>query len=231
MATSLEDLIQAGLETADCEKSNNFSTPEKTRIVNEALSEAYDVVVSKWDSYFATSATFTLPSTNVMTLAEVTTGSPSGVSTFYKELGLTRTDGGCNEPIDPLPGYPSRNQCQGRRYWIQGQVLSLWPQVGGVSHAGTYVLDFVPNCPVLTTGQFLPVELERWKELIEVIAGIKFMTKRRQDTSDLERRQAKIEAGIVVAAGSRKAEVRKLRPLRNHDQLPGFGWRNPYLRS
>lgn len=228
MATSLDDLIQAGLETADCEKSNNFSLTEKTRITNEALSSVYDLIVATWQDYFATSRNFTLPSTNTITLAAITGTTPTLI---YKELGLTRTQDGYPQPIDPLPGYPARNDWNGgvRRYWLMGQDLSLWPQFNGVDHSGTYVLDYIPSCPVLVTNDSLPPEMERWKELITVGAAIKYMTKRRQSTVDLVAREQKLIAGINIASSSRKAEARKLRPLYKHDTTPWSSWQNPIL--
>lgn len=370
MQTTTEDLIQAGLETADCEKSNNFSTAEKLRIANEALESAYQFIVATWKEYFAAAASFTLPDANVISLGEITTGVPvvpdypvaspvagtrilslptspwasvvnssialqfyaaGGSSSFatsqglippagrvlqiavtvtagtsrsstgtiyrdsvataafatvpgfqtggtfsanegafggpvhfngiqvmdfvlhqasaaswalsasilmqldqppslmFKEIGVTRYAGNTPETIDPLPGYPSRNDWgQGgrRRYWIHGQTLSVWPQVNGVSHAGPYVLDYVPNCPVLAAGDFLPAELERWKELISVKMAKKFLTKRRQDTSDVTAQEALLKSEVVIAAGQRKAEVRKLRALNDHDQMP---WRRGAL--
>jgi hypothetical protein len=233
MATTIDDIIQAGLEEADCEKSNNFSASEKLRKANEAVRYVYDFLVEKWgDTYFQKLSTFTLPSTNTITLDEACGANPPETyGDFYKEQGLTKTDGGAPETILPLAGYPSRNDCAARRYWIAGGDLTLWPQVNGQSHAGTYVLTYTPNCPVTVLGDKLPVELERWAELINVTLAIKFMTKRRQDTTDLERRQGKLEAAIVIAAGQRKAEVRKLRVNRDHDQFPGFGWGRNYPRN
>lgn len=233
MATLLSDIIQAALESADVEKSNNLSTSEKTRMANEAMRFVYDFVVEKWgDQYFAKSSTFTLTSTNTITLDEaVGANPPETYGDFYKQLGLTRTEGGAKETIEPLAGYPSRNDCADRRYWIQGNMLSLWPQSNGVNHAGIYVFDYVPNAPILTPSDAIPVELARWAELISVTMAIRILNKRRQDSSDLERRQSKLEAAIVVAAGQRKAEVRKLRVNRTHDQFPGFGWGRNYPRT
>jgi len=372
MATTLEDLIQAGLETADCEKSNNFAATEKARIANEALSDVYDFVVATWEEYFAHSADFGLDAAhaNRITLAEITSGiapppaypvavpapgdrspiipnhtfsstvslttapqyfavggtssfstsrgfiPPAGrvlqinittalagndttftirknddetgatvfvpggttgsvnvteddfggpvhfngiddvmdlvsvsagggetgwefegytifqldqpATDFFKALGLTKTTGGCHQPIDPLPSFAARADCDGPRYWIAGQYLTIFPLDCVITD--TFTLDYVPNAPVLSIGDVLPVELERWKELITVVMGIKFMTKRRQDTSDLERRQLKLEQGILQAASSRRTAVRPLRVNRRHDQIPGLGWRSPWRR-
>lgn len=365
MATTLDDLIQAGLETADCEKSNNFSATEKARIANEALSATYDFIVSTWEGYFSASARFALDPAhnNTITLAEITSGVPpvpaypvvvpevgdrtpitpnhtfsstvaastarqyfgvggtasfpssqgfvppagrvlqlgitatlvsantrftiyrngqptgatiyvpngttgssnvtegdfggpvyfngedvmdlvaveSGTpasyafeattifqldqpaTDFYKELGLSKLHGDRPVPVDPLASYGARNDLDGPKFWIGGQYLTIFPSTR--QHVGDYVLDYVPNCPVLAAGDVLPPELERWKELITVVMGIKFMTKRRQDTSDLERRQVKLEQGIIQAASSRRTAVRPLRVDRRHDQLPGLGFR------
>jgi len=369
MATTLEQIIQAGLETADVEKSGNFSATEKARIANESISAVYDFIVSTWEGYFSASRSFTLDAAhaNQITLAEITSGippvpeypvavpevgnrspiipnhtfsstvaaatspqyfavggttsfpssqgfippagrvlqlgitatlvaanttftiykngQPTGASIFvpngtsgstnltegdfggpvhfngiddvmdlvavesgtpasytfegttvfqldqpatdfYKELGLTKITGDRRHPIDPLPSYAARNDCDGPKFWIAGQLLTIFPL--DRLQTGSYVLDYVPSCPVLATGDTIPVELERWKELIEVTMAIKLKAKRFQDTSDLERRQAKLEQGIIQAASSRRTQVRPLRVNHRHDWRHGFAlhpWR------
>ena len=368
MATTIDKIIQAGLEAADCEKSNNFSTTELLSYANESLSETYDEIVTAWEEYFQSSVTFDVDASQAVNLRTVTTGIPvpdpfpvtslpsnprvilapggpvfsasmasslalqwfavggtsslstrpgalnpqagrvlqvtitpsatiaaptrwtlykNGVATaasafmssgssgsqtflenswgvpvhfedgdvmdfamqetsspaaysfeastwmwldqpdslFYKEAGLIKQ--GCSDPIFPLDTYANRNDFnyRGPRYWIAGETLSLWPNFpGSASLAGTYTLDYVPNCPVLDYGQVIPPELERWKEIISVSIGIKCKTKREQDTTSLERRQVKLIEGITVARGKRKKEVRKMQPMRNWDQFPQWPW-------
>lgn len=233
MSVTIDQIIQGGLEEADCEKSNNFSTQEKLDRANGAIRDVYDFIVTAWQDYFFASAGFTLGSTNQIALETVvgaTGGLPGGI---YKELGLTRTQDGYPETIEPLAGYASRNDARAdgkRRYWLMGQMLSLWPQFNGITHVGTYVLDYVPNCPIVGPTQNIPSELERWRDLIEIRTAIRFMDKRRQDSSRQEARRLEKEAAILQAAGSRKAEVRRLRPMYRHDQVIGFGTIGPYPR-
>lgn len=372
MSVTYEDLAQASLETADCEKQNNFSTTEIQRIVNEAALAVYDFIISTWQSYFAKSVQFTLPPSNaisipaivtgipdvptypviaptpgpqvvfapsnffsltlsatnalqflssggstsvpvppqtfippagrvlqvqvtpeggnagqltavtlyrsgipVATVFNVANGAPSGVPVveneisfdgpihfdgeqsldigfqqigspatfnviastlfqldqpsgdFYKEAGVSFQQGNLWTPVDPLRGYRDRNSCRERHYWLQGNQFSMWPQP--LSHAGIYLLDYAPDLPLLSIGGALPSEMERWREMVEIQAAIKFKTKRSQDTTDLERRLLKLENAVTIAATQRKSEPRKVRIDRSHDQFPmgrGWGWRN-----
>ncbi len=368
MPVTIEDLIQAGLEAADCEKSNNFSADELRRYANESLSEVYDEIVIAWESYFQQSADFAIDDSGKASLRQITTGiqapdafpvaslpignprvvlmpiagvfgstvsalltpqffdvngtashttprlsfippagriiqigvtpnstvgAPSDVtiykngqptvatgfmssgasgsqnflentwpepvhfngedaldfviqerssaaswafsgilfiwldqpdSLFYKEAGLIKSD--CSDPIMPLDTYSQRNNVQGPRYWIAGDTLSIWPQFpGSATHAGNYTLDYVPNCPILESGDTVPPELARWRELISVTIAIKCKTKRDQDISSLTARQLKLIEGITVAKGKRKKEVRRMQPMHNWDQFPrGWYW-------
>lgn len=238
MSVTIDQIVQAGLEMADVEKSNNFSTQEKLDRANGAIRDVFDFIVACWQDYFALSAPLTLTSTNTIDLATVVPAVASSatgatIAGIYKELGLTRTQDGFPETIDPLPGYQARNDVRGdgkRRYWLMAQTLSVWPQFNGMNHAGTYVLDYIPQCPTLVTTNTIPAEMERWQDLVSIRAALRFMSKRRQDTSDLKEQRAEKEAAIIQAAGSRKAEVRKLRPIYRHDQTIGFGTIGPYPR-
>lgn len=233
MAVTIDAIVQSGLERADVEKSNNYSTAEKFGLANDALSDLYDFIIATWQDYFATSVGFTLGSTSVIDLTTVVAAAGGAAAGIYKELGLTRTQDGYPETIEPLPGYASRNDVRAdghRRYWLMAQNLSVWPQFNGISHVGTYTLDYIPNCPVFTTGQSIQPELERWSDVAAIRMAITLMAKRRQDTSDLKQQLADKEASIIQAAGSRKAEVRRLRPIYRHDQVLGFGGIGPFPR-
>ena len=217
----LSDVILAGRQIADVEKSNLYDAPTLLRMGQESVRYLYDVLVSRFpEQYFVTHATITLASGALIDLtAAVVSGAPTDLK-VYKELGLTRINDGQPQTIYPLPNYQARNDCSERRYWLAGSELTFWPQTGGWNHTGTYTLDFVAECPDLATDDPLPREMNRWTELLGVLMAIKLKEKRDQPHAELDARLATLEAKLSVVASNRKAEPKSFRIDRTHDQLP-----------
>jgi len=70
-------LIASIRQSANVQRSRFVTDPEILGWVNDAIADLYDLVVNARASYFAKSATFSLPSgSNSITLAEITSGVP-----------------------------------------------------------------------------------------------------------------------------------------------------------
>lgn len=131
------------------------------------------------------------------------------VSDFDRELGVTRDpDVSSRKTIYPLDTFQDRNNvCDGPRYWIAGQIFSIWPPERA---PGTYRLHYIPVPPRLVDGGTLPTELEKYREYIVAYMARKALMKRKQDTTDIDKTLGRLTARIAVATNNRRAEPRKI---------------------
>jgi hypothetical protein len=225
VAVTLAQLAQAARETSNTENNTGFiSATELDRVVNEGVSRVYDVLIESFQQYFALSASFTLTAT-VNSAALSTVVPPTPGPRFYKELGLDfQIDSQRRETVTRLDSFMDRNRSDRRRYFVSGDLLTVYPPERA---AGTYTLWYAPAAPVLTALIDLPVEMERWREMIEVAAAIKVLTKREMQTEGLERQFQALKKGVEDSAASRMAEPAQV-PMHGPswggywNQWPGF---------
>lgn len=219
MAVTLAQLAQAARETSNTENNTGFiGSTELDRVVNEGVSRAYDVLIEAFQQYFAASVPFPLTSTvNSALLSTLIPPTPG--PRFYKALGVDfHLDSTRRQTVDRLDSFMDRNRSDKRRYFISGDTITVYPLSRA---AGTYTLFYAPEVPVLTASVNLPAELERWREMIEVAAAIKILSKREMQTEALERQFAKLQKGVEDAAANRVAEP-ALVPM--HGANWGGGW-------
>ena len=117
-----------------------------------------------------------------------------------------------------LDSFMDRNKKDRRRYFVSGDLLTVYPLEIA---AGTYTLWYAPSAPVLSVTIDLPVEMERWREMIEVASAIKLLTKREMGTEGLERQFSALKKSVEDAASSRMAEPAQV-PMHGPNWGGGF---------
>ncbi len=212
MAVTTTELVAEVRSASDLQNSRFRTDPQILGYVNECLSDLYDTLVMTREGYFQTSVDLTLDADdNEANL-------PSG---FYKELGLTCGSGDSKREILPLESFNDRNRCSDERYWIGSRVLTVYPQ--NVHPPSPVTLTYVPNCPVLTDGAAIPVDMERFREHIVVAAAIKIKTDRQQDAGNLIRRLERLDERVKNAVTGRKAGPKKV-PMPAREQARSGYW-------
>ena len=142
---------------------------------------------------------------------------------FLKELGLSYGTGADLREIPPLPTLTDRGRVTTPHFWLAGDVLSFYPSTHLPS--GPITLDYVPRCPVLVDGDVLPVELERFRDFIEVGSVIPIKAKRgmTDDVVSFTAKQQGIRTRIVASLAARKAGPRMI-PMPAGECYPGRGY-------
>ena len=212
MAVTGAELVAEIRTTSDLQASRFCTDAELLLMANEVLAELYDTLVMAREGYFQTSATLTL------------VNNASNLPTdFYKELAVTSGTAPVLANIPPLESLNDRVNANGPAYWIGSRVITFYPV--NVVPPSPVTLDYVPNCPVLLTGDNMPVDMERFREYVVVGASIKVKTKRSQDASLLIGRLGMLKTRITAAVTGRKAGPKKV-PMPLKEQGYRNGWFN-----
>lgn len=179
-------------------------------VIDNAIAEVWDILTMAFQQYAVSSFTFALSSTNRVSIAAVTGG-------FYKDVGLNYIPT-ANRPItvDRIDSFADRNAFEGKRYFISGDSLIVYPEGG--NYAGNYEFFYTPDPPALTADSgangTIPAQLQRWKELIEISGAIMVMNKREMSALALEKRLALLTQRVKDAAARRMAGPAKI-PMRD----------------
>lgn len=206
------ELVAEIRTTSDLQASRFCTDAELLLMANEVLAELYDMLVMSREGYFQTSTALTLVS-----------GASNLPADFYKELAVTSGTYPNISNIPPLESLNDRVNVDGPRYWIGSRVITVYPT--NVAVPTPVTLDYVPNCPVLVSGDAMPVDMERFREYIVVGAAIKVKTKRRQPAELLIGRLGMLKSRIVAAVTGRKAGPKKV-PMPLKEQGYRNGWFN-----
>lgn len=207
MAVSLTNLRAMVRERADMTGSAFVADSGNSldAIINAACGELYDILVTKFEDYFVSSA-------NVTLVAGTESYALSGISTsFYKLLGVDILDGSRYRTLHRF-SFSERNESSGHnanplsrmRYQLRGSSLYFHPAPGV---AGTARVWFVPRATQLSAGvdTFDPIN-EAWAEYVVLAAAIKCLDKEESDSSALRADLARLKRDIDEAALNRHSD-------------------------
>lgn len=176
---TLTQLIAGVRQLANVENNNFVTDTELTDVVNEAIIELYDLVISVYEHYYVRSFTFTLTggfSGNSQSLAAITGG-------FYKDNTLEKNPGTTNmRLVKRLGAFTERDN--GRlTYEIIDTPATLFvypPEQSGA----TYRLLYTPEAPSLAAGSdALDATLNRFYQYIKIRGAI-YVHRKRQKLED-----------------------------------------------
>lgn len=214
MAKTLTQLIAAVRQLSNTENSGFVTDAEITERVKEAYLELYDIVVDSFETYFLSSASYTLTSTPTGAVAALP-------ADMYKALGLDRDPGTTrSRTVDRLHSYYERNAPGRLSYDIDGDNLYVFPYSDA---AGSYALRYVPTAPAIVDDvslAALPSALQKWELFVQLHPAVAILDKREMDSSSLQGRLATLKGRIVDMAKRRDVEPKQV-PLvrrRNYGQ-------------
>ncbi len=123
---------------------------------------------------------------------------------FYKELGVDWTGGGMTLSVPRLQSFMNRND----------GIYTSNPM------SGDYVLHYVPSCPILSAVTDLPPEIERWKQMLILVASISVYMKRGIGTSEA-RQELNIKKHEIESSAKSRVGEPKLIPTRMRSRSVG----------
>ena len=208
--STLSELRTRARRLADAVGNNFFSDAEVNDYINTGLGELHDLLVSKFEDYYVSSATFSLTSgTSSYSLSSI------GISNMYKILGVDITQGSDTMRI-PRYSFNERNMFASDtsiytdkgytryRYNLNGSNLSFIPEPNGSDSVKVW---YVPSCTKLTSdSDSTDGSLEfNWEEYAVVSAAIKMRMKEETSVTALERERERLTARIEEASRNRDA--------------------------
>ena len=200
------DLIARVRRRADMVGSNFVSDVEVTDYLNQGIAELHDILVTKYEDYSLSSATFTL-----------TAGEDNEFdlpSDFYKCLGVDYATNSNSTTVVNLRSYNfgERNMYNNLfyntglvatpRYHIQGTRLKFIPKP---TTSGTATLFYVPEAQQLTTKDTLLNIPNGYEEYAVICAAINCLQKEETDVRVLLTQKAALKDRIEKAATYRNA--------------------------
>jgi hypothetical protein len=200
------DLIARVRRRADMVGSNFVSDVEVTDYLNQGIAELHDILVTKYEDYSLSSATFTL-----------TAGEDNEFdlpSDFYKCLGVDYATNSNSTTVVNLRSYNfgERNMYNNLfyntglvatpRYHIQGTRLKFIPKP---TTGGTATLFYVPEAQQLTNTDTLLNIPNGYEEYAVICAAINCLQKEETDVRVLLTQKAALKDRIEKAATYRNA--------------------------
>ena len=183
MAQSLAQLRAEAQQRSNQENKTLVSTAEWNRYINEAITELYDKIVSSFPTYYLSSYSFTLTSTNIVALA-------SAVPTFYKVKALDFSYATSERPMDVRElNFQERNR------------------FSTLNYAGQYVLWYTPGPPSLSgDSDELDFIMDKWSEYVVLTAAIAGTNKEESSIDGLLTLKGVQSARIDAAVPNRSGE-------------------------
>jgi hypothetical protein len=209
VAILTSDIIAFARTTSDLKLSRFLlDDPDLLGFLNDLIAELYDMFVIEKEGYFQSSATLAFTN-NVATLP----------ADFYKEISIW--SGSASNPI-PLPMLKT----YGDRFfecgaWISAESITFYPTNQAPPLPVT--LDYVPICPVLTIGQAIPTELEKFVEWLKVGVTLKIKQARDKPAGDTQKTFERLTARITKMTTARKASPR-VPAIPASEKNNGFWW-------
>ena len=209
--TTLQSLVDRVRQRADMTGSAFVSDAEVISYINVAMSEIHDVLVTKFEDYYVSSTTYTLPAANPGDLPD----------SFYKALGVDLDVGGITYRLKPYsfqeramynsPGVVA-SMITNTLYHIQGDEIKFIPSP---TVSGTATLYYVPEALQFSTSESeymaktvfdkAPAVAYGYEEYVVIDAAIKCLQKEESDVQVLlVQKQQQLER-IEQAAGKRDA--------------------------
>lgn len=179
MSVSVDTLRTRAKQRSDMENNDHVSPSEWIMYINAGYKELYDILVSKFEDYYTTTASLT-----------VSSGSSTGSlpTDFYKLRGIDRALGG-GDYYALLPfsfekrnsrGYSARlySLQPDIRYRLVGSSIHFSP---GDQAAGDYRIWYVPVATDLTAASDTIDNVNGFETYIELSAAIQAVIKGEQD--------------------------------------------------
>ena len=209
--TTLQSLVDRVRQRADMTGSAFVSDAEVISYINVAMSEIHDVLVTKFEDYYVSSTTYTLPAANPGNLPD----------SFYKALGVDLDVGGITYRLKPYsfqeramynsPGMVA-SMITNTLYNIQGSLIKFIPSP---TVSGSATLYYVPEAQQFSTSESeymaktvfdkAPAVAYGYEEYVVIDAAIKCLQKEESDVQVLlVQKQQQLER-IQQAAGKRDA--------------------------
>ena len=206
--TTLAQLITRVRQRADMVGSTFVSDSEVVDYINVAMAEIHDLLVDKYEDYFVSSTTYTLPADNPGTLP----------SDFYKALGVDFLSGGLTYRMMRFT-FQERNMYNApaivasriadTRYAIQGNQIKFIPSP---STSGTVTLFYVPESQQFSAGSTsdtivskAPPIAKGYEEYLVVDAAIKCLMKEESNTQPHMIYKEQLRKQLEAASANRDA--------------------------
>jgi len=206
--TTLAQLITRVRQRADMVGSAFVSDAEIIDYVNVGMAEIHDLLVDKYEDYYVSTTTYTLPGGNPGTLP----------ATFYKALGVDLDAGGVSYRMrrytfQERNMYNSPSVAAARiadtRYSIQGNQIKFIPSP---TTSGTATLHYVPEAQRFSSGStsativsLAPAIANGYEEYVVVDAAIKCLMKEESDIQTHMIYKEQLRKRLESAAGNRDA--------------------------
>ena len=209
--TTLQNLVDRVRQRADMTGSAFVSDAEVISYINVAMSEIHDVLVTKFEDYYVSSTTYTLPAANPGNLPD----------SFYKALGVDLDVGGITYRLKPYsfqeramynsPGMVA-SMITNTLYNIQGSLIKFIPSP---TVSGSATLYYVPEAQQFSTSESeymaktvfdkAPAVAYGYEEYVVIDAAIKCLQKEESDVQVLLLQKQQQLLRIEQAAGKRDA--------------------------
>jgi len=222
---SLSDIRTRARQRADMENSQFVDDDEINQYINDAYSELYDLIVSRFEDYFIEDPVeFTITSGSSYSLP----------SDFYKLAGLDKasfnTDYYALRPFSFANRNNNTNTNKLRgintdvQYRIVGNKLRFVPEGNA---PGSYRMWYVPSFTRLTVDTDTideSISRNNWDDYIVITAAMKMLAKEESDISVLMMERQKIEARI-----EEMAQNRDIGDTERITDVTTLGYDDPYL--
>lgn len=183
------------------ENSSDITSALLTEFINEAVTEAYDILVSKWSDYFVSQATLSI---------SAGASSVALPSDFYKLRALFIVDTTVPSGLRRLRSHDLTALSQfyvvvakNYRYRIQGNTLYLAPAAAANE---TLTLYYVPCAPLLVADSDTFDGVNGYEELVIQLAYKRCLARQELPTGEVDNEVARLMARISRAADGRDAE-------------------------
>lgn len=201
MAKTLAQLRAGARYLSDTVNSQLPLDAEINDRINEALLEAYDLVVGTYDHYYvSTMGPFTLGGAGANTKALPVN--------FYKDNGLDIDPGTSRARRVPrLGSFVERNNPRWLSYYITGQTITVAPPE---ISSGTYLFYFTPIGPQLAAdSDTLDVVMNLLADFIQTRVAVGIKVRREQDTSELELTLSQHRQRAITMLSDRSEEAQQ----------------------
>tara|TARA_R110000737_G_scaffold164194_3_gene191666 strand:- start:168 stop:860 length:693 start_codon:yes stop_codon:yes gene_type:complete len=208
--STLSELRTRARRLADAVSNEFFSDGEINDYINTGLGELHDILVLKFEDYYASSVAFSLTSgTSSYTLSSI------NLNNLYKLLGVDIKQGSQTVRV-PRYTFQERNTFNSsqalysdrghtsHRYSLTGNTLNFIPDP---SSSDEVTVWYVPSYVKLINDSDSVDDriASNWEDYAVYTAAIRMRQKEETSTTSIEREKEKIEARIEDAAANRDA--------------------------
>jgi len=206
---TVSELITRIRERSNTERSNFVTDDEVIRLIDQAYTKLYDIIVSKFENYYIDEHSFTTDGVNQFY------DIPEG---FYKMVGLDQLQNNSGSGDNALTVRPFNFNERNRynnilfavtaaafyRYLIQGSKIKILPQP---STGITFKMWYIPAPPKITSAAQEIDGISGWEEVVILTAAVQIMNKQELDSSALKREQIEAIDRVMTMATERDAAL------------------------